>query len=187
MGMVCNPKKITLYDDIRKYYRYNLKLWNTFDFPRVNLFCFLHVLGQLLLALKDEYPEILCVHNRPVSQIPRCIGQYPTIHRLVTEICTQYDDVINWKHFPCYWPFVRGIHRWPVNSPHKGQWREALMFSLICAWINGWVNNGEAGGLRCHRAHYDVTVMKCTCLLQNGLMWVNGLVHCGICTTGLFS
>ena len=37
------------------------------------------------------------------------------------------------KPFPCYWPFVRGIHRSPVNSPHKGQWRGALMFSLICA------------------------------------------------------
>ena len=34
------------------------------------------------------------------------------------------------------------------------------MFSLICAWINGWVNNREAGDLRRHRAHYDVTVMK---------------------------
>ena len=30
-----------------------------------------------------------------------------------------HDDVIKWKHFPRYWPFVRGIHRWPVNSPHK--------------------------------------------------------------------
>ena len=30
-----------------------------------------------------------------------------------------HDDVIKWKHFPCYWPFVRGILRWPVNSPHK--------------------------------------------------------------------
>ena len=28
-----------------------------------------------------------------------------------------HDDVIKWKHFPCYWPFVRGIHRSPVNSP----------------------------------------------------------------------
>ena len=44
-----------------------------------------------------------------------------------------HDDVIKWKYFPCYWPFVRGIHRSPVNSPHKGQWRGALMFSLICA------------------------------------------------------
>ena len=33
----------------------------------------------------------------------------------------QHDDVIKWKHFPRYWPFVRGIHRSPVNSPHKGQ------------------------------------------------------------------
>ena len=49
----------------------------------------------------------------------------------------QHDDVIKWKHFLLYWPFVRGIRRSPVNSPHKGQWRGALMFSLICARING--------------------------------------------------
>ena len=47
----------------------------------------------------------------------------------------------------------------PGNSPHKGQWRGALMFSLICAWINSWVNNHEAGDLRCYRAHYEVTAM----------------------------
>ena len=70
-----------------------------------------------------------------------------------------HDDVIKWKHFPCYWTFVRGIHWSPVNSPHKGQWRGALMFSLICTWINGWVNNGEAGDLRCHQAHYYAIVM----------------------------
>ena len=70
-----------------------------------------------------------------------------------------HDDVIKWKHFPHYWPFVWGIHRSPVNSPHKGQWHGALMFSLICVWINGWVNNHEVGDLRPHRAHHDVTVM----------------------------
>ena len=64
------------------------------------------------------------------------------------------DDVIKWKHFPRYWPFVRGIHRSPAKSPHKGQWRGTLMFPL-----NGWVNNGGAGDLRRHQAHYDVTVM----------------------------
>ena len=42
---------------------------------------------------------------------------------------------------------------------HKGQWRGALMFSLICAWIKQWVNNGEAGDLRRYRTHYDVIVM----------------------------
>ena len=70
------------------------------------------------------------------------------------------DDVIKWKHFPHNWPFVRGIHRSPVNSPHKGQWRGALMFSLICVWINSWVNNREVGDLRRYRTHYDITVMN---------------------------
>ena len=68
-----------------------------------------------------------------------------------------------WRHqmekLPALLPFVRGIHRSPVNSPHKGQWRGALMFSLICVWINGSVNNRKAGDLRRYCAHYDVTVM----------------------------
>ena len=72
-------------------------------------------------------------------------------------------DVIQWKHFRHYWPSVRGIPRSPVNSPHKGQWRGGLMFSLICAWMHDWVNNREAGDLRRNRAHYDVTVMRCEC------------------------
>ena len=70
-----------------------------------------------------------------------------------------HDDVIKWKHFPRYWAFVRGIHRSPVNSPHKDQWRVALIFSLISARINAWVNNREAGALRRIRPH-DVTVME---------------------------
>ena len=80
----------------------------------------------------------------------------------VIHLCTHY-DVIKWKHFPRNWPFVRGIHRSPVNSPHKGQWRGALMFSLICIWINGWVNNRQAGDLKRYRAIYDVTVMCTVC------------------------
>ena len=71
-----------------------------------------------------------------------------------------HDNVIKWKHFPPYWPFVRGIHWSPVNSPHKGQWRGALMFSLIWHWANSWINNQDAGDLRHHRAHHDVTVMS---------------------------
>ena len=71
-----------------------------------------------------------------------------------------HDDIIKWNHFPRYRPFVRGIHRSPVNSPHIGQCHGALMFSLIFPWINGWVNNREAGDLRRNCAHYDVTVMS---------------------------
>ena len=59
-----------------------------------------------------------------------------------------------WRHqmenFPRYWLFVREIHRSPMNSPHKGQWRGALMLSLIWAWINVWVNNRKAGDLGRH-------------------------------------
>ena len=66
-----------------------------------------------------------------------------------------HDDIIRWKWFLSYWPFVWSIHQSPVNSPHKGQWCRALMFYLICAWTNSWVNN-----LRCHHAHHDVTVMS---------------------------
>ena len=46
-----------------------------------------------------------------------------------------------------------------MNSPHKGQWHGALLFPLICVWINDWVNNREAGNLRRFRAHYDVIIM----------------------------
>ena len=53
----------------------------------------------------------------------------------------------------------------PVNSPHRGQWRVALMFSLICAGIKDWVNNREAGDLRRLRGHYYVNVMNKNVLL----------------------
>ena len=58
----------------------------------------------------------------------------------VKHCCRSDDDVIKWKHFPRYWPFVP--------------------FSLICVWMNGCVNNREAGDLRRYRAHYDVIVMS---------------------------
>ena len=97
-----------------------------------------------------------CVYS--VSGLSR--WQTPQLH-LSDDMCSSrnHDDVIKWKHFPRYWPFVRGIHRSPVNSQHKGQWRGALMFSLICTRIIGWVNNGEAGDLRHHQAHYDIIIM----------------------------
>ena len=79
-------------------------------------------------------------------------------HCVIPEFMTGgfYDDVIKWKYFPRFCPFVRGIPRSPANSPHKGQWNGALMFSLICAWIDTWVNNGEAGD---SRRHWCVIVM----------------------------
>ena len=97
--------------------------------------------------------QILPASSRSV--LSTCSARVPTTKSKIT----LYDDVIKWTHFPHYWPFVRGVHRSPVNPPHKGQWRGALMFYLICAWINSSVNNREAGNLRRHRGHYDVNVM----------------------------
>ena len=80
--------------------------------------------------------------------------------------------------------FVRSSQS-PVNSPHKGQRGGALMFSLICIWINGWVNNREAGDLRRYRAHYDVTVMlgyaitiNTLRLRQNGYHFADDFFKC---------
>ena len=76
------------------------------------------------------------------------------------QCCSNHDDVIKWKQFPCYWPFVRGIHQSLVDSPHKGQWHRALMFSWICTWTNTWANNEDTNDLRRHHTHYDITVME---------------------------
>ena len=113
----------------------------------------------LLLSLNTA--QIIRYHPRKLFEIWHLSCQ----HAQLLILCDQFvqhtplashDDVIKWKHFPRYWPFVRGIHR----SPHKGQWRGALMFSLICVWINDWVNNSEAGDLRRNLAHCDVIVIK---------------------------
>ena len=66
----------------------------------------------------------------------------------------------------------------PVTGefPAQSQWHGALMFSLIRAWINGWINNVEAGDLRRHRAHYDVIVMISNPHSNDTSVWPFGLV-----------
>ena len=101
------------------------------------------------------------------------------------DLCTMWhDDVIKWKDFPRYWPFVWGIHRSLVNSPNKSQCHRALIFYLICAWINGSVNNRETGEFRRYRAHYNVTVMhlwvfRLTCTDQSCIFSLGPLVPKG--------
>ena len=102
---------------------------------------------QLIIA----FPDVL--------NLPRC-QPFSVTHTHPATSVEQTGVMVSLNGtFPRYWPFVRGIIRSPVNSPHKAQWCGALMFSLICAWINGWVNNRGAGDLGRHRAHYDVTVI----------------------------
>ena len=153
------------------------------------IFVWTQVVNKLLLLLLLLLPTFT-----PPASNTSCLNVAPGIwtHRSVSRsirmsrepllsMSFDHDSVIKWKHFPHYWPFVWGIHRWPVNSNHKGQWRTALMHSLICACSNGWVNNRCASDLRRHRAHYNVTVMMITTgdLSQNfpylniEMKWIN--------------
>ena len=70
---------------------------------------------------------------------------------------------------------VRGIQRWLLDSPHKGQWRGDLMFSFICAWTKHWANSPDAGDLRRHIAHYDVTTIL-WCRLTNGEILIINII-----------
>ena len=108
------------------------------------------------------------VTTKTQTQLCIIVGDQWNPHRNASNAQSVYvswrhhDDVIKGKHFLRYCPFLRRNHRSTVDSPHKGQWRRALMFSSICAWTNDWASNRDAGDLRRHRAHYDVTVMVIT-------------------------
>ena len=102
--------------------------------------------------------DILCgVITYPSSEVN--FGSVKEMPDKFPRILDQGCDVIIWKHFPRYWSFMRGILRPPVDSPCKSQWRGALICSLMCAWTNVWSNSPDAGDLRRHGAHCDVTVM----------------------------
>ena len=115
------------------------------------LWCFLWSEAGNLRRHQAHYDVI--VMKVSVLKIMQCLN---LVILIFIYIPAPHNDVIKWKHFPRYWLFVRGIHRssvsgihWsPVDSPRKGQWRGALMLSLICAWTNGWANNRDAGDLR---------------------------------------
>ena len=116
----------------------------------------------------NENNENNSIHHHPptTSQLPplECCG--------LLEVTFIHDDVIKWKHFPRNWPFVQGIHRSRWIPHTKASDAELWCFSLINVWINGWVNNREAGDLRRYRAHYDVIVKMPWCLL-----WRRGNVY----------
>ena len=148
---------------------------------------------ELSISIAPKWPSHLIVRSSNMSKAQdQCLELFhESLCNLVDLLLLSFlrnfhDDVIKRKHFLRYWPFVWGIHRSPVNSPHKGQWRGALMFSLICAWINYWVYNRTTDDLRRHRAHCDVIVMRSdvilatmsskayTIALQDAKFWKSG-------------
>ena len=98
--------------------------------------------------------------NEPINSIG-----FPYVDK-ITVVWWNYDHFVNiswWRHgmetFSALLTLCAANYQSPVNSLHEGQWRGALIFSLICFCTNGWVNNRDAGDLRRNRAHYDVIVM----------------------------
>ena len=163
------------------------------NFVSLNLYHGANTTSQYHISVKCLKPPV----RQQLSQIKNkeiphyrllwgstCDRPLITWEQIIQKRMICHDDVIKWNHFPRYWPFVRGIHRSPANSPHKGQWRGALVFSLICTRINGWVNNGEAGDLRFHRVHYDVIVMP-WCHNHHPLLYCHGQA-CKVSIYGTF-
>ena len=125
--------------------------------------------------LKEETPRtrLLCI------LVTSSLFQYPVTLMCKTSWSLNMMTSSNANIFPRCWSFVQGIHRSPVNSRHNGQWREALMFSLICVWKNGWVNNREAGDMN------DMTGFVYNCQIAK---WYDGLnyLSCSFKSTRFF-
>ena len=88
------------------------------------------------------FTEICMRHSAPKSWLGNVFSNFRDLRAVHIPQLSWWLHQIWRHHFPRYWPFV------PVNSPHKGQWHGAVMFSLIYAWMNCWVNDCEAGDLR---------------------------------------
>ena len=157
-----------------------LNCWNFYTNDIIYLNIYISMASKLLYLISCKNKnglvyiltiEKLGIQKKKSSALSKC--RFPSQKAaMLTFLTISHDDIIKWKHFLRYWPFMQGIHRSLVNSPQKGQWWGALMFSLICIWINGWVDNGEVGDLRCYHAHYDITVMQGSICGQVGAQWV---------------
>ena len=136
------------YTKFRKINKLDIQIWQLFS-----------KLPYIMLGSKSLY-------RSRVILIERCcltsIGNF--IH----------DDVIKWKHFPRYWPFVRGIHRSRWIPRTKASDVEVWYFLWSVPEYNGWVNNREAGDLRRHRTHYDVSVMLRS--IRQSAVWFHVLI-----------
>ena len=156
-------------------WQYHAITWTKTDLQFIPSYVYMNIQDinpQVLFEMYTiEITTIPCV-ARPSATAVFIMGAYPCVPWIrLSVICASgghrgtksrmqvwyHGDVIKWKHFLCYWSFVRGIHRLPVNSPHKGQWRGALMYSLIWARTNVSVNNRDAGDLRRNHSAFSTT------------------------------
>ena len=155
--------------------KYLRKTTNSCWTNSMGLFVHFYITQWFILPQSADFLSVISGHMRIVSSNERrhCICnvfshwlrpfsgdlRHLIENRFLVLLSPFHDNVIKWKHSLHYWPSVMGIHCSLVDSPHKSQWHRALVFSLVCACINGWVNNWDACDLRCPHTHYDVAVM----------------------------
>ena len=79
-------------------------------------------------------------------------SQHPTKSKWCVQILKCHEDVIKWKHFPRYWPFVREIHWSPDNSPQKANDAELWWFfwSAPEQMLRSWLFETPSRSLWCH-------------------------------------
>ena len=91
-----------------------------------------------------------CQPNRRTRKC-QCVWGYRVIFWTWCRKVYIHDDDIKWKHFPRYWPFVRGIHRSTVKRSF------VVFFDLR---LNERLSKQlRRRYLRRHRTHYDVIVL----------------------------
>ena len=76
-----------------------------------------YIMGSEELSSDDNMPDWEVGDN--LVSVADCIKQH-RMHNWACRISYEHCDVIPWKRFPHNWPFVRGIHRYPVDPTHKG-------------------------------------------------------------------
>ena len=131
--------------------------------------CLVSLRGQVICSDDIDCVDSLCIHIISRALWRRCDDSHGVRasgadrRQKYTHSQHQWWETW-WRHqmetFSALLAICAGNSPVPVNSPHKGQWRGALMFSFIWVWINCSVNNRDAGNLRRYRAHYDVPVMN---------------------------
>ena len=107
-----------------------------------------------------------------IQWIPLRKGQWCgvlTVSLLLVWICcltnSRYvDDFRRQETFPCYWSFVRGIHRRPVNSSHKGPVMRKIS-PVDVSW------SSSSSWYRCYRHYHHSHI-----ILYQHTNWV-GLWH----------
>ena len=94
---------------------------------------------ELLPQYKIDLPLWVFFAFDARNHAVKCINVIKT-WTLYLELICFHDNIIKWKYFLHYWPFVRGNHWSPLSSPHKGQWCCTVMFSLICICLKKWMS-----------------------------------------------